>query len=215
MLILAASGDGREPSPAEFIPIIEAPPHVHALTNWVLDAGMIVLASQGARLSLSVKIRTATLKRANFAGLVVKKLLARNIHSGLLELEVAETLMMSHCITSIGDLAELIDAVIAIAIDDFGTGHSNLSYLPKMPVTAVKVVRSLDSEMRRNKKDAAVVDALIGLGRKLDYRLVAEGIEDCDTASMLQALGFHEGQAYWFSRPLEIVDLIDWLAGGS
>ena len=70
---------------------------------------------------------------------------------------------------------------IDVAIDDFGTGYSIWTYLRQLPATAVKFDRSLICNIANDDRDRRLVETLIGLGPRLGYRIVAEGIESADT----------------------------------
>jgi EAL domain-containing protein (putative c-di-GMP-specific phosphodiesterase class I)/GGDEF domain-containing protein len=198
-------------SPAEFVPVIEASPLVHRMTDWVLAAALDVLRDCKESLCLSVNVSATDLGRKSFAPRLLDELRRRGIPSHRLELEVTETAVMSENAVSVHNLEMLMAAGIAIAIDDFGTGYSSLSYLQRLPITTVKIDRSFIVDLARNRKDRALVTSLVGLSHQLGYRVVAEGIEDEAAAAILEEMGCEEGQGFYFSRPLERADFRAWL----
>jgi EAL domain-containing protein (putative c-di-GMP-specific phosphodiesterase class I) len=103
-------------------------------------------------------------------------------------------------------LRELRGLGITIAIDDFGTGYSSLSYLDALPVDIIKIDRSFVARLGIDRASDVVVGSLIDIARKLDMRLVAEGIETTAQASMLCELGCTMGQGYLFSRACSFED---------
>ena len=103
---------------------------------------------------------------------------------------------------TIGRLTELRALGIHLAIDDFGTGYSSLSYLERFPVDSLKIDRSFIAELSPTGERPAIARAIVELGRTLDLRVVAEGIEEPDQADWLISLGCAYGQGYLYSRPL-------------
>ena len=91
---------------------------------------------------------------------------------------------------------------VRIAIDDFGTGYSSLSQLRWLPIDSLKIDRSFILGTPANPDDVIVVEAIVGLGRKLDLTLVAEGVETVEQLNFLRELGCHQCQGFLFSRPL-------------
>jgi EAL domain-containing protein (putative c-di-GMP-specific phosphodiesterase class I) len=93
---------------------------------------------------------------------------------------------------------------VEIAVDDFGTGYSSLSYLNQFPIDVLKIdksfVRAIDASAGSN---GAIVSAVIGMGKTLHHRVVAEGVEDQAQLAFLKANDCNEAQGYWFSRPVD------------
>ena len=99
-------------------------------------------------------------------------------------------------------LERLRELGVRIAIDDFGTGYSSLSQLRLLPIDSLKIDRSFILGTPANHDDAVVVEAIVGLGRKLDLTLVAEGVETVEQLNFLRELGCHQCQGFLFSKPL-------------
>jgi EAL domain-containing protein (putative c-di-GMP-specific phosphodiesterase class I) len=120
----------------------------------------------------------------------------------LLELEVTEDILLAD-----GDRAlEIFRAIQALGVrivfDDFGTGYASLSYLKKFPLNGLKIDRSFVRELRLKADDQAIVGSTVALSRQLGLTVIAEGIEDGDTAEFLARIGCNEGQGYFFGRPM-------------
>jgi EAL domain-containing protein (putative c-di-GMP-specific phosphodiesterase class I) len=107
-------------------------------------------------------------------------------------------------------LAELRDAGFSIALDDFGTGYSSLSYLSRFPIGKIKIDRSFVIEMGQSKSAEVLVSSILQLGRSLNIRVIAEGVETPDQWLRLAVAGCNEFQGYLASRPVtaEVIDLI-------
>lgn len=122
-----------------------------------------------------------------------------------LTLEVVETDALD--VAAARCLTELREMGCDLAIDDFGTGYSSLSRLVKLPAGTWKVDRSLTSDLVARPAAAAVVSAVVQLGRQLDRMVVVEGVEDADTLHRLHGLGCTHAQGYHLGRPLAPEDV--------
>jgi EAL domain-containing protein (putative c-di-GMP-specific phosphodiesterase class I) len=98
--------------------------------------------------------------------------------------------------------------------DDFGTGYASLSYLKKFPLDGLKIDRSFVTDLRPGSGDAAIVDSMIQLARKLGLTVVAAGIENRETVDLLLAMNCQEGQGYHFSRPVPAAEFARLLVTG-
>jgi EAL domain-containing protein (putative c-di-GMP-specific phosphodiesterase class I) len=93
-----------------------------------------------------------------------------------------------------------------LTLDDFGTGYSSLSYLKRFPIDALKIDRSFVHDLTTDEDDAGIVTAVIGLGRNLHMRVVAEGIETRGQLEFLQEHDCAQGQGFYFSKPVSAAD---------
>jgi len=91
---------------------------------------------------------------------------------------------------------------VKLAIDDFGTGYSSLSYLKRFPIDTLKIDQSFVRDITTDPDDAIIVSAMIGMGRNLKQRVIAEGIETPEQLAFLRAKHCGEGQGYYFGRPV-------------
>jgi EAL domain-containing protein (putative c-di-GMP-specific phosphodiesterase class I) len=124
------------------------------------------------------------------------------LSTGLLELEITESILMQEVEDAIEVMQRLREAGIAIAIDDFGTGYSSLNYLKRFPISTLKVDRSFVRELAEGSQDAAIVLSTINLARSFGLAVVAEGVE---SEAQLQFLRRHQcdiGQGYHIARPM-------------
>jgi EAL domain-containing protein (putative c-di-GMP-specific phosphodiesterase class I) len=92
---------------------------------------------------------------------------------------------------------------VQIAVDDFGTGYSSLSYLNQFPIDVLKIDQSFVRAIYAGAgSNGAIVSAVIGMGKNLHHRVVAEGVEDQEQLAFLKAHNCNEAQGYWFSCPV-------------
>ena len=87
-------------------------------------------------------------------------------------------------------------------MDDFGTGFSSLSYLRKFPIDALKLDQSFVHEITADPNEAAIISAVINMGKSLNQRVIAEGVETREQRNFLQTQACGEGQGYYFSHPV-------------
>jgi diguanylate cyclase (GGDEF)-like protein/PAS domain S-box-containing protein len=127
-------------------------------------------------------------------------------------LEVTETALMRDQVSSAAILEELRDLGCGIGIDDFGTGYASLSYLKRLPATAVKIDRSFTAGLP-DTHDLSIVMAILAIADTYGLEVVAEGIETPDQALILRELGCAQGQGYLFSRPTEASEITRLLTG--
>jgi EAL domain-containing protein (putative c-di-GMP-specific phosphodiesterase class I) len=92
---------------------------------------------------------------------------------------------------------------VRLAIDDFGAGYSSLNYLKRFPFSRLKIDQSFVSNLVSDANDAAIVAAIIALGRSLRMEVLAEGIETVEQLEIVRRLGCRQGQGYLFARPLD------------
>ena len=111
----------------------------------------------------------------------------------------------------IGILNQIVATGVEIAVDDFGTGYSSLSYLQRLPVSAVKIDKSLIQPITSDRPAATIVRSIVDLARNLDLGVVAEGVEDQATLEMLAVLRCERAQGYHIARPRPGLDLTPWL----
>lgn len=127
-----------------------------------------------------------------------------------LEVEITEEAILE---TSAGDaeLERLAGLGIGIAVDDFGAGHSSLAHLATLRAGRIKIDRRFVQKLELQGRDRAVVEAILGIGRVLDVRVLAEGVETAAQAKTLAALGCQEAQGYLFGRPAPAGATIGWI----
>lgn len=201
-------------SPGEFVPVIEHSPHAQAMTAFVLDSALAQTRrwyDAGYRLVISVNISASNLHEPGFASAVEGALERHGLAPELLELEVTESAIMQDADQARRQLDALAAAGIRLAIDDFGTGYSSLAYLQELPAQVVKIDRSFVSKLGEGKREQSLVRSMIGLSHDLNYRVVAEGVEDIEAANQLAMMSCDEAQGYLYARPLDVEEFEAWL----
>lgn len=107
------------------------------------------------------------------------------------------------------ELARLRGRGLRIALDDFGTGYASLTHLKDFPVDVIKIDRSFVGNLCAGSGDAAIVDAIVGLGRRLGMEVVAEGVETQAQADYLRAQHCPSAQGFLFGMPMTAAAVAD------
>ena len=125
-------------------------------------------------------------------------------------LEITESAIISDVARATETVDRLHNMGVHISIDDFGTGYSSLGYIRRLKVSEIKVDKSFVLNMRQVNDDAVIVRSIVDLGRNLGLSVVAEGIEDIETWTLLSDLECHVGQGYFISRPVDADEFVVW-----
>jgi EAL domain-containing protein (putative c-di-GMP-specific phosphodiesterase class I) len=120
---------------------------------------------------------------------------------------MTESMLVDDTEAMLARLAALKTIGVRLAIDDFGTGYSSLGYLERFPVDLLKIDKSFIDKLGGTSRESSLARAIVGLGRELGMRVVAEGIETAGQWSRLRALGCDLGQGYYLSRPVPAADV--------
>jgi diguanylate cyclase (GGDEF)-like protein len=192
--------------PIEFIPLAEETGLIVPIGEWVLATACAqnkAWQDQGlTKLSIAVN-----LSARQFADPLLLPKLTRIIHaSGLdpssLELEITESMVMSHGPSAVEVLEKLKSIGVQIAIDDFGTGYSSLAYLKRFPIDTLKVDRSFIRDIPADSGDMKITQAIIAMAHSLRLKVVAEGVETAEQLKFLRAQRCDAVQGYFLYRPL-------------
>jgi EAL domain-containing protein (putative c-di-GMP-specific phosphodiesterase class I) len=164
---------------------------------------------------MAVNLSPRQFRHGRLAARIEAALADTGFDASLLELEITESALMADPEAAARMLAHLKSMGIRVSIDDFGTGYSSLGYLKRLPVDGLKIDRSFVSDCCDQRRDAAIVSAVIGLARELALEVVAEGVENAGQLAYLHRQRCELGQGYYFSRPLPADGIRALLAGGS
>ncbi len=192
--------------PGAFIAAAERSGLILSLGEWVLDEACRQLRAwddAGHDVS-TVAVNLSPLQFSSPALVdTVRDTLARHaLDPTRLTLEITETTAMRDADASVGILDELTRMGIRISIDDFGTGYSSLLYLKRLPATELKIDRAFVRELESNADDAAIVASIVALGRTLNLKVVAEGVETPGQQQQLRQLGCDFYQGYLLGEPV-------------
>jgi len=200
-------------APAEFIPVAEESGMIQALGARVLrDACRQVMQwhRMDMPLRLAVNLSVQQLQHDSWLGIVEDALSSSGLAPSHLDLEITESVIITHPEKAVATLMKLKQMGVSITIDDFGTGYSSLSYLARLPIQGVKIDQRFVRGLEKNRNDEAITQAIIALSHSLGLRCIAEGVETAAQFNFLRSHGCEEAQGYLISRPLPEAQLRSW-----
>jgi diguanylate cyclase (GGDEF)-like protein len=199
--------DGEEQvNTADFVKLAEETGVINDIDRFVLETSVEFLMAQskrlGVRQGLSVNL-SPRLFAANDNSLEEWfEIVSKAIKVIDITVEITERLLTEESPVVFDVLTKLKTMGVSIAIDDFGTGYSSLSYLIKFPIDIIKIDRSFIIQLGGDEKAEVLVEAVIGLSRKLSMHVVAEGVENDEQLAYLRQWGCDYCQGYYFSKPI-------------
>lgn len=205
--------DGRNISPAEFIPLAESTGQIIPASEWALERACrdSKRLQEFGDLSVAVNLSAIQFHRVEFLDYIIETLERHQLAPQAIELELTESVLMDNTDYAIDLLGKLRTHGLQIALDDFGTGFSGLSYLKKLPVTKLKIDRAFTQEIENHESDAAITRGIIAMAKQLNITIVAEGIENAEQQQTLLELGAELGQGFYFARPMPFDQLVEFL----
>lgn len=201
-------------SPGVFIPIAEESGLIIPIGEWVIHTACQQLAEwakheETKSISISVNVSARQFYQDNFVDLVLQEVERAGIHPKMLMLELTESLVLEDMDLVIEQMYALKKHGIRFSMDDFGTGYSSLSYLSTLPFDEVKIDQAFirRAASPEHVKDWSIVEAIIGITKKLNMEVIAEGVETVSQQERLLASGCTRYQGYLFSKPSPISKL--------
>lgn len=193
--------------PAEFIPLAEESGLILRIGEWVLRTACREAASWPAKRRVAVNVSAVQIMHSDLPRLVEAVLDETLLDPSRLELEITETTMAEDRERCLATLTAIHALGVTIAMDDFGTGYSSLGTLRAFPFHRIKLDRSFMQDVASSPEARAILRAVLTLGRSLDIKVLAEGVETIEQLTLLQSEGCTEVQGFLFGRPLRIADI--------
>ncbi|KQY09684.1 hypothetical protein ASD37_04630 [Mycobacterium sp. Root135] len=196
--------------PDKFLPLVREYGLMRSLTDLVVEQALDDVArwkANGVRVPVAVNMFAPSLGDLELPKRILRSLDERDISPDLLTIEITEDLLLDDVDRTRQVLDSLRGRGTRVAIDDFGSGYSALGYLCELPIDEVKLDRQFIAPIVDDARAAAVVRAVVDLAHELGMTVVAEGVENEDTATMLGNYGCDVAQGFHFSRPLAGADL--------
>ena len=190
--------------PDTFLPLVRQHGLMRPVTDFVVDRALSDAAGWarlGAPIPVAINLFAPFLRDTDLPRTLDHRLAEYDLRPDILTVEITEDLVLSEVDTATTVLHRLRQLGVRVAIDDFGSGYSALSYLRDLPIDEIKLDRHFIAHVTTNPKAAAVVEAVINLTHTLDITVVAEGVEDTDTATWLAEHHCDIAQGYHYGRP--------------
>ncbi len=192
--------------PSEFIPIAEHSGLIVELGEWMLRRACLD-GRNWPGLTVAVNVSPLQFRRSDFVDVVERILKETDFDAKRLELELTESTLLGNLETAELSMLRLKAIGVRFALDDFGTGYSSLLYLRRFPFDKLKIDSSFVRSIETAPDAAAIVHAVVSLGRGLGMRVTAEGVETAEQHLFLRAAGVHSMQGYRFGRPGPAADV--------
>ena len=193
-------------NPGHFIPLAEETGLINEIGEFIIKAvcKKVIQWQKDFNLNLncSINVSPVQLKDKTLSKKIEKIINSTGVMPNNIDFEITETID----INSVPNLVESLNAIVKIgctlSIDDFGTGHSSLDYVKKIPATYIKIDQTFVTNIGLNPEDEAILDATIGIAKRLNRKLIAEGVETEEQREYLLERRCEYFQGFLFSRPL-------------
>ncbi|ADL54869.1 EAL domain-containing protein [Gallionella capsiferriformans] len=193
-------------SPGEFISVAEETGLIIPMGTWVIREACRQMQQwhldKNIELTIAINLSPLQLHQSDLPEIVSLALHDSGLNARYLELEFTESAIMKNVRETVAIMNKFKAMGLHLSIDDFGTGYSSLSYLKQFPVDKLKIDQSFVSNITQDPNDAAIVQAIIALGRTLGMTTIAEGVETEAQLGYLRSVNCKEMQGYLYSAPL-------------
>ncbi|WP_159499311.1 EAL domain-containing protein [Microbacterium sp. 18062] len=189
-------------APDEFIPLAESTGAIHGIGRFMIDECIAAAdrwSSVAARIGVSVNVSPLQLT-ARFADELRDRWRRCELPDDALTLEITESLPVTDLEASVPRLAALREVGIGISLDDYGTGHASIAQIDRLPVTEVKLDRSLIQSYASSPADE--IANVVAFAHDRELRVVAEGIESVDQLDFARDVGCDRAQGYLLGNPM-------------
>ncbi|MBW5894532.1 EAL domain-containing protein [Pectobacterium polaris] len=193
-------------SPAAFLTALENGPWAERVGDWIVETACRQAAewsqASGSYFRISINLFSAQFRTGMLAQKIMDILARTGLQPSSLELEITENIILRYDESMLQPLNTLREAGIGIAFDDYGTGYASLSMLKNYPVTRLKIDQTFVRTMCESPPDAAIVRAILYLGKSFGLGVIAEGVETLEQSERLRGKGCEEAQGYLFGHPM-------------
>lgn len=196
-------------SPVQFIPLCEESGLIIPLGDWVMRHVLRQVRDwrrEGAlhpQQYISVNISPRQFRQQGFEDWLIGLLHEFEVPPSQLVLEITEGVVLGDIDSAILRMQSLRARGVRFYIDDFGTGYSSMAYLKRLPADGLKIDKGFVRDLGTDANDAAIVDAILAMGRHFGLTVVAEGVETEDQARYLLERSCDLLQGYHLGRPVE------------
>jgi len=202
--------DGRVITPGEFLPAVEGLRLIGRLDLYMLTRVAVILAQpQHADWPpVHVNCSSYSMTRPEFADDVLALLARHGVAPSRICLELTEGALVAEPDLARRSMQRLADHGMSVVLDDFGAGFSSLSYVHQYRFSGLKIDRSFIFELTTSPRSRAIVRAIVRMAESLDLAVVAEGVEDAATLTVLREMGAAQAQGYYFAKPMPLDELL-------
>ncbi|PKF63039.1 hypothetical protein CW745_06335 [Psychromonas sp. psych-6C06] len=197
--------------PDQFIPIAEETGIMPALGAYIMNQAMLEISAlqykKRKSFQLSINVSARQFVQLNFFESLINCLALHKSPYMKITIEITESLFIENIERLLPIFKKMKEENISLSLDDFGTGYSSLSMLRNVPIDELKIDKSFVDDIAHDKNDRAMVASIITMGKNLGMSVLAEGVENKQQLAILQTAGCDIYQGYYFSKPLNLIDL--------
>jgi len=194
--------------PQHFMPLAERSEVVNEIGAWVLNAACQEAMSWPARLSVAVSLSHRQLQSGRLVKTVIDVLSRTGMPGERIEVQLTEAILADDDEDTVFNLKALRGLGMRLTADHFGMGRASLAVLKRMPVSMLKLDRSMVHAMSRDDGDVALVRAAIDAGHALGCMILADGVESEFQCRLLEELGCDEAQGGYFCPPVPAAEFL-------
>ena len=194
----------------EFIPLVENTSLIKPLTEFVIAQSieqLLLMREAGIAFPISINVTAGNLAERHFAARLNEAITRRGLQAGDIEIECLESQRIQESSAALACLHALKANGHRIALDDFGAGYSNLNYLRHIPADVVKLDASLIRLLKSDAESRIIVQSIIDMLHKLNYEVLAEGVEDLESLHYLTEYRCDVVQGFYFSPAVTLEKL--------
>ena len=170
------------------------------------------LKKLGYDLNIAINISVDSLTNLEWPDRIFNLLEKSGLDASTITFEITESRLMEHLSVALDILSRLSLKRFNLSIDDFGTGYSSMEQLQRIPFSEFKIDRAFVHGAAREASMRAILESSVLLAKKLDMKVVAEGVEDEEDWDLVAEVGCDQVQGYYVSRPLPFGHLVKFLA---
>ncbi|HEY8101329.1 MAG TPA: EAL domain-containing protein [Burkholderiaceae bacterium] len=214
LIRMPIDGAGKVLHPDEFIPLAESAGLINKLGYWVCEEACRQHRewrnSGLPPFSIAINVSAIEFRQHDFATHLLDVVKQFGMDPHCLQIELTESTVMANVAETIATLYKLRSLGVKVALDDFGTGYSSLSQLRRLPLDKLKIDQSFINDVDNDELSKSISEAIIGLGRIMNLKVVGEGVESFQSMDYLSHQGCDQVQGFLFSEPLPAREFEKW-----
>ncbi len=195
-----------------FMPVAERSDVINDIGGWMLHQACMEAAAWTGGLSVAITLSQRHVQSGRLVRQLMESLSASGLAPERLELELSEATLIDGNDDSVFALKALQSLGVRLALSNFGTGYASLSALKRLPITTLRLDRSLVQNLDEGPSGTAIVQAAIKAGQALGCAVLADGVETAEQLALLSEIGCDEGQGPYFSQPVAAAEIAAMLA---
>ncbi|UPW83512.1 GGDEF domain-containing phosphodiesterase [Lysinibacillus sp. Ag94] len=199
-------------SPDELIPIAEETGLINNIGSFMLEKACeqaLIWQKAGLNLKVSINSSVREFRDKNMAKSILGTLAKTGCPASLIQIEITEKFALeAEAATFITQqMRKLENEGIAFILDDFGTGYGSFRYMQILPIDTLKIDKTFTSSLLKSEKTQKLMHGMVQLGKSMELKVVAEGVETAEQANLLISYGCDAIQGYYISKPIHAEEI--------